>query len=340
MNAIDQKSHEVVVLRIDRNGSWQIEDMSVFLYDSEAPQGTEKQRHPVNKHLPQILATRDASKPKQLIMPIELPLLTLDVVFPVLHGPYGEDGSIQGMLKTMGIPFVGPGVLSAAAGMDKDVMKRLLRDASIPVGDFKVLHRSDPHPNWSTISHELGPTVFVKPANLGSSVGICKAENSLTFDEAINNAFAYDQKVLVERTIHGRELECAVLGNNDPIVSVVGEVIPHYEFYTYKAKYLEDDGAQIVIPADINRSISQRAQDMAIASYKAICCDGMARVDFFLQEDGKLMVNELNTIPGFTRISMYPKLWDASGIPYPKLIERLIQLGIERYGQEQTLLTQ
>jgi len=274
------------------------------------------------------------------IAPIQITLETLDVVFPVLHGPYGEDGSIQGMLKTTGIPFVGPGVLAAAAGLDKDVMKRLLRDARIPVGDFKVVHQSDPHPNWDTINQELGPTVFVKPANLGSSVGICRVDNSLMFDEAISKAFAYDQKVLIERTIHGRELECAVLGNNDPIVSVVGEVIPRHEFYTYKAKYLDEDGAQIVIPAEITPLITQQTQEMALASYKAICCDGMARVDFFLQEDGILMVNELNTIPGFTRISMYPKLWKASGIPYPKLVEHLIQLGIERYRQEQTLYAQ
>lgn len=339
LNAIDRSAHEVVVLRIDRRGSWRREDPDAFLartlladeHGATAAPGAE---------LAQIALWPDAPpfKPPErpsVVTPDALQML--DVVFPVLHGPYGEDGSVQGLLKTAGIPFAGPGVLAAAVGMDKDVMKRLLRAAGIPVADFRVAHAAGPPPAWEAIAAQLGSPVFVKPANLGSSVGIRKAAAAGPFAEALEQAFAYDAKILIERAIAGREIECAVLGNEAPIASVPGEVIPHHEFYSYEAKYLDDDGAELAIPADLEPAVAARTRELSLAAYRALCCDGMARVDFFLRDDGELLVNEINTIPGFTRISMYPKLWEASGIPYSELIERLLQLGIERHERERTL---
>ena len=323
------------MLRIDRHGSWRSEDPDAFL--ARTLLADEGGMVPDGDYLPL------GSKDQPLLVPerpsISAPaaLQKLDVVFPVLHGPYGEDGSVQGLLKTAGIPFAGPGVLAAAVGLDKDVMKRLLVGAGIPVADFRVVHAGDQRPAWDTIMAELGVPVFVKPANLGSSVGIRKVAAAGPFADAVEQAFAYDRKILIERAIAGREIECAVLGNDEPIVSVAGEVIPHHEFYSYEAKYLDEDGAELVIPAALDPPVTVRAQELALAAFRALCCDGMARVDFFLQEDGTLLVNELNTIPGFTSISMYPKLWEASGVPYSELIERLLRLGIERHERERHL---
>lgn len=326
----------MVVLRIDRHGSWRREDPDAFLArtlladERAAAPGSGAPLAPGPNAQPFDLPERPSvSTPDALQM--------LDVVFPVLHGPYGEDGSVQGLLKTAGIPFAGPGVLAAAVGLDKDVMKRLLRAAGIPVADFRVVRAADPRPAWDAIAAQLGSPVFVKPANLGSSVGIRKPAAAGPFAAAVEEAFAYDTKIVIERAIAGREIECAVLGNDEPIASVPGEVIPRHEFYSYQAKYLDADGAELVIPADLEPPVAARVRELSLAAYRALCCDGMARVDFFLQADGALLVNETNTIPGFTRISMYPKLWEASGIPYDELIERLLRLGIERYERERDL---
>ena len=326
----------MVVLRIDRHGSWRREDPDAFL--ARTLLADERGAVPTGgDELPLGVGDQPVPVPGRPCISAPAALQTLDVVFPVLHGPYGEDGSVQGLLKTAGIPFAGPGVLAAAVGMDKDVMKRLLVGADIPVADFRVAYASGPRPSWDAIAGSLGSPVFVKPANLGSSVGIRKVAERAAFAAAVEDAFAYDTKIVIERAIAGREIECAVLGNDDPIASVAGEVIPHHEFYSYEAKYLDEDGAELVIPADLEPPVSERVREMALAAYRALCCDGMARVDFFLQDDGALLVNELNTIPGFTRISMYPKLWEASGIPYGELIERLLALGIERYETERGL---
>ena len=323
------------MLRIDRHGAWRREDPDAFL--ARTLLADEGSVVPTGGRLPRGTDEQLFTLPERPSISAPSALLTLDVVFPVLHGPYGEDGSVQGLLKIAGVPFAGPGVLAAAVGMDKDVMKRLLVGVGLPVADFRVVHASDPRPAWDTIAAQLGSPVFVKPANLGSSVGIRKVAEPAAFAEAAEAAFAYDTKIVIERAIAGREIECAVLGNDEPIASVAGEVIPHHEFYSYEAKYLDEDGAELVIPADLEPSVSERVREMALAAYRALCCDGMARVDFFLQPDGTLLVNELNTIPGFTRISMYPKLWEASGIPYGELIERLLALGIERYERERGL---
>jgi D-alanine-D-alanine ligase len=264
----------------------------------------------------------------------------LDVIFPVLHGTHGEDGTIQGLLKLANIPFVGAGVLGSAVGMDKDVMKRLLRDAGIPIAKFLIFSATSiKKTSFNQIKQELGLPFFVKPANAGSSVGISKIKGEEGFEEKIAWALEYDHKIVLEECIVGREIECSVLGNEDPIASLPGEIIPRHEFYSYEAKYLDEQGAQLEVPANLTEEQIKIIQAIAIKSYEALCCEGMARVDVFLQRDGQVIVNEINTIPGFTRISMYPKLWEVSGLSYPHLIDRLIQLALERFARDQKLNT-
>ncbi|MDR0540270.1 MAG: D-alanine--D-alanine ligase [Spirochaetaceae bacterium] len=266
----------------------------------------------------------------------------LDVVFPLLHGPNGEDGTVQGLLKLAGIPFVGAGVLGSAAGMDKDACKRLLRDAGIPVARWICLKKNAPRPPFETIEAALGMPFFIKPANMGSSVGVNKAHTESEYYAFLDNAFLYDTKVLVEEAVEGREIECAVLGNGEcgaepPRASVPGEIIPTHEFYSYDAKYLDENGAALKIPAELPEEKRGEIQALALKTFAALCCEGLSRVDMFLKKDGGLIVNEINTMPGFTKISMYPKLWEASGIPYAHLIDRLIRLAIERHTAEKSL---
>ncbi len=290
---------------------------------------------------------RAIDKKKYWVVPIKIAkngrfdfkkLCSVDVAFPVLHGPFGEDGTIQGLLKLAGIPFVGAGVLGSAVGMDKDVMKRLLRDAQMPIAKFLVFKNSDSL-DFESIVKKLGLPLFVKPANLGSSVGINKVKNKKDFSKAIADAFQYDRKILVEEYIQGREIECSVLGNDNPIASVPGEIIANDEFYSYKAKYIDENGAMLEIPAKIPEDTKKKVQDLAIKTFKTLCCEGLARVDFFLRKNSDVVVNEINTIPGFTAISMYPKLWETSGIAYKELIDKLIQLSLKRFYQEQKLKT-
>ncbi|MFZ2150364.1 MAG: D-alanine--D-alanine ligase family protein [Minisyncoccia bacterium] len=260
-----------------------------------------------------------------------------DVIFPVLHGPFGEDGSMQGLLKLAGVPFVGAGVLGSAVGMDKDVMKRLLRDAGIPIGKFITLKESG-EINFNKIKKVLGLPVFIKPANMGSSVGVSKARNKKEFNKAIKEAFRYDTKIIVEEFINAREIECAVLGNDFPMASVPGEIIANEEFYSYDAKY-KGEGSKAEIPAKIDKKTAKKIQELAISTFQALSCEGLGRVDFFLKKNGEVLVNEINTLPGFTNISMYPKLWEASGIPQTKLLDRLIDLAMERFKREKQLKT-
>ena len=264
----------------------------------------------------------------------------IDVVFPVMHGPYGEDGSIQGFLEMAGVPYVGAGVLASALGMDKAVQKVVCGNAAIPVVPYEVVHERD----WeqdpgevSGLAAHLGYPVFVKPAALGSSVGITKVRGGGDLRPALEEAFRYGRKVVLERALEGaRELECSVLGNDDPVASVAGEIVPRgdHEFYDYDAKYLDERGAELLIPADVPGEVLAEVQRLAVAAFRAIECAGMARVDFFLTVDGDVVLNEVNTIPGFTSISMYPKLWEASGLTYPDLVDRLIELAIERHQVE------
>jgi D-alanine-D-alanine ligase len=254
-------------------------------------------------------------------------LKNLDVVFPVLHGPFGEDGTIQGMLDIAGIPYVGASVLGSCIGLDKDVTKRLLRDAGISVADFLVYRKK---PDFNEVEERLGLPFFVKPATMGSSVGITRVESLHEFDAAIELAFSCDAKIVIEEQIVGKELECAVLGLDQLVASRVGEVVPKGGVYTYERKYLDPEGAQFILPAQISPKKEKEIQEMALQVFEILCCDSMARVDFFMDKDETLYLNELNTIPGFTNISLYPKLFEISGISYPDLIERLINIACEK----------
>jgi D-alanine-D-alanine ligase len=256
----------------------------------------------------------------------------VDVVFPVLHGTFGEDGTVQGLLELADLPYVGAGVLASSISMDKEMMKRVARERGLPVVEYQVVSGSG-----DAACGELGFPVFVKPANLGSSVGISKARNCEELKTAIELARAYDRKVIIERGITGRELECAVLGNENPIASTPCEILPSREFYDYEDKYLLDK-AKTVIPADLSREQTAEMQRLAVECYRAVECEGMARVDFLLESaTGKFYINEINTIPGFTSISMYPKMWEYSGLPMPKLIDRLIELALQRHASKQRL---
>ena len=349
--ALDKEKYEVTPIYISKKGTWHdisISQLSsptlVISSDSEKSLITENTKNNVILNLVQDhrQGTSEMSNSAQHDM----------VVFPLLHGPMGEDGTIQGMLKTLGIPFVGSDVLGSAVGMDKDVMKRLLRDAGIPIGKFLVLRRSSVIPvktgiqakemvEWipdrvgddkltiDQIIEDFGLPLFVKPANLGSSVGVSKAHDRAELEQAITEAFTHDRKIIIEEFIKGREIECAVLGNDDPKASIAGEIIPTHEFYDYDAKYLDENGAKLQIPADISEETLKEVQRLAIKTFQVLEARGLSRVDFFLTEEGMLYVNEINTMPGFTKISMYPKLWEASGVVYSELIDELIQLALQ-----------
>jgi D-alanine-D-alanine ligase len=265
--------------------------------------------------------------------------LRVDVVFPVLHGTYGEDGTVQGLLDLAGLPFVGSGVLGSAVGMDKDMQKRLFLQAKLPVGDFLAITRAAWEKSRGKVHGAIRKRfrfpVFVKPATLGSSVGMTKAHDAKELAAAMDLAAEFAQKILVERAIRGREIEVSVLGNEDPKASIPGEIVPHREFYDYAAKYLEE-GTRLLIPAKLNRAQIKRFQEYAVRAFRALECLGMARVDFFLeQRTGRILLNEINTIPGFTSISMYPKLWEASGLSYRNLLDRLIELALAQHREKQ-----
>jgi D-alanine-D-alanine ligase len=263
----------------------------------------------------------------------------IDVVFPVLHGPFGEDGTVQGLLELAGVPYVGAGVLGSAVGMDKDVQKRLFLQARLPVGPFETVHEkewADDPESVDASAQALGYPLFTKPATLGSSIGVSKVLAPEGLASGLEEAFRYARYALVEKAAEGaREIECAVLGNDEPVASVAGEIVPDgHAFYDYEAKYLDEHGAQLVIPADLKPEVLEEVQRLAVAAFRTARCAGMARVDFFLLGEEDLWLNEINTVPGFTSISMYPKLWEASGVPYGELVQRLLDLAIERHEAE------
>ncbi len=272
-------------------------------------------------------------------LPLDAFLKKVDVVFPILHGPMGEDGTVQGMLRLANVPFVGSDVLGSAIGMDKDVMKRLLREAGLPVGPFLVFRVGESVPSYESLAKALGKTLFVKPANAGSSVGISKVKNAEELKQALALAFRFDTKILVERALVGREIECALLDDDELSVATPGEVIPTREFYSYEAKYLDEDGARLEVPARLTVRQREAVQDLAKKAFRVLEASGFARVDFFLTDDGKWYVNEINTIPGFTGISMYPRMFAASGVSYPELIDRLLTLAIKRFEKRKKLST-
>jgi D-alanine-D-alanine ligase len=331
--ALDREKYDPVLIGIGKDGTWYRSSPASFLLHSENPKLIA-----LNKRMAKevIIPTGEQG----LVLREGSEMHPLDVVFPVLHGPLGEDGTMQGLLKLMDIPFVGPSVLGSAIGLDKDVQKRLLRDAGIAIAKFLTLQLRDrKRTGFAEAKRALGLPLFVKPANAGSSVGVSKVKTESEFRQAVEQAFNYDAKILLEEAIEGREIECAVLGNESPIASVPGEVKPTHEFYSYEAKYIDENGAKLEIPARLPKMLVKKVQGIAIAAFKTLECEGMARVDCFVTKNGKVLVNEINTIPGFTKISMYPKLFEASGLPYSKLINRLIELALARAKREKRLAT-
>lgn len=333
IQAMDKRKYDVLLVGIDRQGCWRLHDAKSFLAHARDPG-----RIRLRRAGPRVALAPGTGRFISLSQGRALP--SVDVVFPVLHGPLGEDGTVQGLLELAGLPYVGASVLGSAVGMDKEVMKRLLGQARVPLADFVVLQHGSAGPaRLRAAVKRLGLPLFVKPANLGSSVGVSKVNNRREMGRALREAFTYDSKVLLEAFVPGREIECSVLGNDDPVASLPGEIIPQAEFYSYRAKYLDQNGALLKAPADLPASVVKEVQRLAIETFRACCCQGMARVDFFLTPRGRVVVNELNTIPGFTSISMYPMLWQVSGLPYSRLIDRLIRLALERRRQRAGLKT-
>jgi len=328
--ALDSDRYEPVLIGIDRNGRWSLQEAQLLLDAA----GSAQAMVPNAK-------TSISVQPRESAAPSAV---GVDVVFPVLHGPMGEDGTVQGMLELANIPYVGAGVLGSAIGMDKDVMKRLLRDAGLPVAKFRAFRRWDYERSRDVVlasCAELGFPLFTKPANLGSSVGIRRVADPSALAAALEFAFQFDTKVLAEEAIVGREIECSVLGYHEVIASTPGEIVVRHTdgFYSYDAKYLDEHGAVLEIPAKLEPAVVEAVQAMAIRAFNVLETQGLARVDFFLGASSNLTINEINTLPGFTAISMYPKLWAASGMSSTELVDRLIKLAFERHRERAALLT-
>jgi D-alanine-D-alanine ligase len=265
----------------------------------------------------------------------------VDAIFPIIHGTYGEDGCLQGLLQMQHVPYVGAGVLGSAVGMDKDIMKRLLIPEGIRCARHIVVYKwQQDRPTYEETARKLGEILFVKPCNLGSSIGISKCRNQKEFEEALEYALQFDKKVIVEEFVKGREIEVSVLGNEKVEVSVPGEIVPGEEFYSYNSKYIESEATELRIPAVLDSDVIGEIQKTACKAFSLLELDGLSRIDFFVKSGNEVWFNEVNTLPGFTKISMYPKLWEASGIPYPELIHRLIQLAIAKYDLEKSLIRQ
>jgi len=355
LGALDRDRYDLVVICIDRHGRWYLDDPADFLVCADDPGAIALKRgdRAADEHRDLAVIPGTVGPALARLTGVDSTALeaveSIDVVFPVLHGPRGEDGTVQGLLTLAGLPYVGAGVASSAVCMDKDIMKRLLRDAGIPTAGWMTVRRppglASLPADWiaglfAEVCDRLGMPCFVKPANLGSSVGINQAHTAEEFAAAIDEAFRYDHKVIVEESIAGREIECSVLGAGpDPELggeiggaraSLPGEIVLRRGFYDYNAKYIDGDSAGLVIPADLPDPVVARVKELALRSFDILDCQGMARADFFVKASGDVLVNELNTIPGFTAISMYPKLWEASGLPYSRLLDRLIALALWR----------
>jgi D-alanine-D-alanine ligase len=333
IDSIDRDRYEPVLIGIDKDGRWFLNENSIQLLNAGDPKLIK-----LSNSNNEIALTPNGAGSNLINLASNASIGKIDVIFPVLHGPYGEDGTIQGLAKLANLPCVGAGILGSSVGMDKDVMKRLLRDAGIPIGRFVTITQTTKHDySYKTLAEMLGQVLFVKPANLGSSVGISKVRNEKEYTQAVELALHYDLKVVVEEEIKGREIECAILGNENPRASIPGEIIPHTDFYSYEAKYIDDNGAGLDIPAKLPAHLVKKVQEIAVATFKTLECLGLARVDVFLTEDEQVIVNEINTIPGFTRISMYPKLWENSGVSYTVLVDTLIQLALDDYTKRSKL---
>jgi D-alanine-D-alanine ligase len=343
---LDPDRYEAVAIRIEKDGRWTLPDRPPLLASAGAviatgalPADPGPEAHLVTHPGADTLLSIDRARSPNVVSG-----LSLDVVFPVLHGPYGEDGTVQGLLELANVPYVGAGVLGSAVGMDKATMKLVFAASGLPICDYQVVIKRDwqrdQRGTLTRVVDRLGFPLFVKPANLGSSVGISKVGHAAELRAAIDLAASFDRKVLIEAAVPAaREIEVAVLGNDEPEASVPGEVVPSRDFYDYQAKYIDDD-SKLLIPAPISDAQAGELRRLAVAAFKAVDCAGMARVDFLLAGDsGMVYVNELNTIPGFTTISMYSMMWAASGLSYPALLDRLVELALERHGEKQQLRT-
>ncbi len=353
---LDRTRYEPVPIRIEKDGRWALADKppSVMIagdvieqarLEAARPIREGREVHFVARPSEETILSIDRSRQRDSDMPTATVTgLALDVIFPMLHGPYGEDGTIQGLLELANKPYVGCGVLASAVGMDKAVMKVLFAARGLPICPYRVILRHEWEREPDRIADELEKALkypmFVKPANLGSSVGISKAKDAAGLRDAITLAGSFDRKIVIEAAVpNAREIECAVLGNDEPDASIPGEIVPSREFYDYEAKYL-DEGSKAIIPADLPKKIADQVRRLSVDAFKAIDGAGMSRVDFLLERGtGKLYVNEVNTIPGFTTISMFAKLWEASGVTYPALLDRLIALAVQRHAEKQQLRT-
>jgi D-alanine-D-alanine ligase len=324
--ALDPERYETVAIAITRAGKWLLCPLTDNVFPTAVPeQGPQASLLPGGGGRLLVMSEDDPNRVDAS--------LTVDVLFPALHGPYGEDGTVQGLAELADVPYVGSDVLGSASAMDKDVAKRLMMQMGLPTARFVSFRQGEPV-SFETVSRELGRPVFVKPARLGSSIGVSKASSKEELELAVAEAFRHDVKILVEECVFGREIECGVLENDDGsvLVSAPGEIVPsnRHDFYTYEAKYLDEDGALIKVPASVPDDVIAPACRLAGDVFKALGCQGMARVDFFLREDGSLLINEVNTLPGFTNISMYPKVLAASGVSYAELADRLIRHALAR----------
>jgi D-alanine-D-alanine ligase len=336
-NALDKDKYEVIYIGITKQGRW-ITSGNPMAQLVAATNSPLLKASPVEEPVPPAEEIAQRELVERAGGSRVSPFSTVDVIFPLLHGPFGEDGTMQGLLELADVPYVGAGVAASAVGMDKALMKDIFRAQGLPVTDYVVVLRSEwqaqPELTIQRIEGAIAYPCFAKPANLGSSVGVSKARNWDELTEALNTAAKYDRKILVERAVIGREIECSVLGYEQPIAAIPGEVVPQREFYDYIAKYA-DENTQLIVPADLPEETRQRVQELAIAAFRAIDCSGMARVDFFVEAaTGRVIVNEINTIPGFTAVSMYPRMWGGSGLTYSQLIDRLIELALERYADK------
>jgi len=333
INALDSSKYEIIPIGVDRNGKMFLQHL--LMSSQGKVQGEIKLIPHINN---QVVLVPGTGHGLLVNLFTKEKLHAIDIAFPIMHGSYGEDGTIQGVIKAANVPFVGSDLLSSAICMDKDIAKRLLRDAGLPIVDFITLHKhSRDQIEPQQIIKKLGLPCFVKPANLGSSIGVFKVKDKKDLASAIDSAFEYDNKVLIEKYIEGREIECAVLGNTELKTSLPGEVIPKQEFYSYDAKYFDDNGADVVAVADISKELQSQIQSLAIDAFRCLECQGMARVDFFLAKDDEIFINEVNTVPGFTAISQYPKMWEASGLLCPILLDELITLALAHFDEQKSL---
>jgi D-alanine-D-alanine ligase len=333
IDALDRDRFEPVLIGIDKTGAWHLSDASSYLLNRDDPALIA-----LNRSNRALAMTPGNTREAWIERGSDQTLPQIDVVFPIVHGMLGEDGALQGWLRMANVAFVGADVLGSAVCMDKDVTKRLLRDAGLPVTPWVSLtRRTAAATSYAQLAETLGDVLFVKPANSGSSVGVSRATNAAEFAAAVALALSFDHKVLVESAVAGREIECAVLGNDAPAASLCGEIVLKRGFYSYDSKYIDDDAAEVVIPAALDAATSERIRALAVEAFRVLECAGLARVDCFLKADGTVFINEINTLPGFTNISMFPKLWAASGLSNRELVSRLIELALERHAADTAL---